>query len=63
MPVIVKHCHVEPARAPVHLIRPCLRFLHGQLVSQRLRLAFIGVVGHILQHPQHGESIQRPRLF
>jgi len=63
MAVVVEYCHVEPARAPVYLVRPCLCFLHAQLVSQRLRLALVGVVGHILQHPQHGESIQRPRLF
>ena len=63
MAVVVEYCHVEPARAPVYLVRPCLHVLHGQLVSQRLRLALVCVIGHILQHPQHGASMQRPRLF
>ena len=62
MIVIIKNCHVEPARAPVHLVRPCLCFLHGQMIRQRLCGGFVCVVGHE-QHPQHGESMQRPRLF
>lgn len=47
MAVVVEYCHVEPARAPVHLIRPCMQLMHGQMIGQRLSLALVGVVGHM----------------
>jgi len=54
MSVVIKNCNIEAARAPVHLVRPCLHVLHGQLVSQRLRLALVCVIGHnINNQKQH----------
>jgi hypothetical protein len=39
-----------------------MQLMHGQMIGQRLRGRFGGVVSHE-QHPQHGASMQRPRLF
>jgi len=59
----IKNGHIKPAWARVHFVHPGIGIIDGQGISESLRGSLGGVVGHMVQHPQHGASMHRPRAL